>query len=263
MNDSIAPSKICKRCEQTLPATSEYFCKDKSRKDGLCSNCKKCNTAKVREWREANPEKAHENRRAYYDANRETALERSRAWAEANPERTRERKREWQQNNAERARETQRAWAQENLELVRERSRIWGKANPERARKNSTKWRKANPEYNRIKSSRRRAKKKSLLDTFTIQEWFACLEYFHHCCAACGCQLRDLFGEIEANADHWIPIASPDCLGTVKENMICLCNRCNSSKSAKDPEQWLTERFGKKKAKEILKRVKDYFESIA
>jgi hypothetical protein len=231
MNDSIAPSKICKRCEQTLPATSEYFCKDKSRKDGLCSNCKKCNTAKVREWREANPEKAHENRRAYYDANRE---------------RTRERKREWQQNNAERARETQRAWAQENLELVRERSRIWGKANPERARKNSTKWRKANPEYNRIKSSRRRAKKKSLLDTFTIQEWFACLEYFHHCCA-----------------DHWIPIASPDCLGTVKENMICLCNRCNSSKSAKDPEQWLTERFGKKKAKEILKRVKDYFESIA
>lgn len=260
MNDST--TKTCKKCGQAFPATFEYFHKDKSRRDGLCSNCKECNQKKTKEWREANPEKAHETRLAYYYANPEKARENARAWQQANPEKAQQRKRDWAKANSERAREQKSIWAQDNLEVVRERSRIWAKENPEKMRKNARAWRKANPEYQRIKGSRRRARKRALLDTFTTQEWFHCLEYFHHSCAACGCQLRDLFGDVEANADHWIPIASPDCLGTVKENMICLCNRCNSSKSAKEPEQWLTEKFGKRKAKVILKRVQDYFDSL-
>ena len=34
--------KRCSRCKQTLPATSEFFHKHNSRKDGLDPWCKKC-----------------------------------------------------------------------------------------------------------------------------------------------------------------------------------------------------------------------------
>ncbi len=34
---------------------------------------------------------------------------------------------------------------------------------------------------------------------------------------------------------------------------------CNQSKNDKDPEAWLLERFGARKAKAILKRINAYF----
>jgi len=48
--------------------------------------------------------------------------------------------------------------------------------------------------------------------------------------------------------------------------MIPLCHGlggCNNSKSDKDPEPWLTKRFGKRKAAVILKRIHAYFALVA
>jgi 5-methylcytosine-specific restriction endonuclease McrA len=118
----------------------------------------------------------------------------------------------------------------------------------------------ANLDKHRIGEQRRRARKRELPDTFTYEQWIACLEYHNYCCAVCGNQLRDLFGNIEPHADHWIPLIKPECPGTTPDNMICLCNKCNSSKSAAMPDVWLRRRFNTRKANEILKRVADYFE---
>jgi hypothetical protein len=65
--------------------------------------------------------------------------------------------------------------------------------------------------------------------------------------------------------DHWIPLASPDCPGTVPENIIPLCfgsGGCNNSKKAKDGYEWLLQRYGKRKACVILKRIQAYFEWV-
>lgn len=113
-----------------------------------------------------------------------------------------------------------------------------------------------------ISQSRRRARKLSLPDTFTTQEWLNCLEYFNHCCAVCGSQLRDLFGDTVPHADHWIPLASEECTGTVVTNMICLCNHCNLSKSATMPQEWLLRHYSYKKANQILGRIETYFDSV-
>ena len=123
-------------------------------------------------------------------------------------------------------------------------------------------YRQENPEKHRAKLQRRRARKRNLPNTFTGQQWERCLEYFNHCCAVCGIQLRDLFGNIEPHADHWIPLASEYCLGSVAENTVCLCNNCNLTKHAIMPTEWLERKFGKRKAKQILERIEAYFDWV-
>lgn len=114
----------------------------------------------------------------------------------------------------------------------------------------------------RVAKLRRRARKRQLPDTFTAAEWQMCLDYHYGCCAVCGQQLKDLFGDVVAHADHWIPLASPDCPGTVAANMICLCNACNQCKSSRMPMIWLTEFLGERKAKKKLAEIQAYFEWV-
>lgn len=115
-----------------------------------------------------------------------------------------------------------------------------------------------------VSQKRRSARKKELPNTFNNDDWLLCLEDWHYCCAVCGKQLRDLLGNIKPNADHWIPLnyKGADNPGTVPENMICLCNNCNSSKCDKMPEAWLVECFGKRKADKILDRIEFYFQVV-
>lgn len=93
------------------------------------------------------------------------------------------------------------------------------------------------------------------------QKRFA-LEYFNNCCAVCGHQLLDLFGDTKLHFDHWIPLSDPATPGTVVTNMIPLCGGkggCNNSKHARDPREWLTARYGKRRAQAIIDRIEAYF----
>jgi len=116
-------------------------------------------------------------------------------------------------------------------------------------------------ERHRANDQNYRARRLALPEAFSGHDWKHCIEYWHGCCATCGTQLRDLFGNIEPHADHWIPLSykGSDNPGSVPENMICLCNSCNHSKKNTMPETWLIKRFGKRKAAEILKRIEVYF----
>jgi hypothetical protein len=65
--------------------------------------------------------------------------------------------------------------------------------------------------------------------------------------------------------DHWIPLSSPGCPGTVATNMVPLCHGiggCNNSKCDRDPQGWLLEKFGERKALEILERIPAYFRQL-
>lgn len=150
----------------------------------------------------------------------------------------------------------------EHPEISHAKSLEWNKKNRDRANRATSEYHRRKPEIMRVIKQNRRARKLNLPNTFTSQEWNTCLGYFHYTCAVCGCQLRDLLGDVEPHADHWIPLSHPDCTGTVAVNMVCLCNACNQNKHAKLPEQWLTEKYGTKKAKIIIARVNTYFETI-
>jgi 5-methylcytosine-specific restriction endonuclease McrA len=239
MPHDTTPTKTCTICGQEFPATSEFFYSRKNATDNLRADCKSCTNLRNKKWQDTNQEYLREYRR-----------EQMRKRRKANPGIDKPFNKKWRENNKEHTREYNKNYLAANRDVILEKMR---------------KRKKENPERHRISERRRKARKRSLPDTFTVEQWFTCLEYFNHCCAVCGCQLRDLFGDVEPHADHWIPISykGDDNPGTVAENMVCLCKECNKSKTNKPPEQWLIEKFGRAKAKQILSRINEYFNHVS
>jgi hypothetical protein len=103
------------------------------------------------------------------------------------------------------------------------------------------------------------ARKRRLPNTFTAQDKRRALEYWGHRCAVCQ-RPAGLWHTIAV--DHWIPLASPDCPGTVRTNMVPLCHGtdgCNNRKYAKMPSVWLREFLSKKQAARKLEEIEYFF----
>lgn len=102
-----------------------------------------------------------------------------------------------------------------------------------------------------------------LPDGFSLEDWQQALDYFHGCCAVCGRQGKDLFGEIQITIDHWIPMSQGG--RNTPDNIIPLCygnGGCNSTKNKTMPETWLNKKFGRHKAKKILEKVEAFFDWV-
>lgn len=224
--DSIPP-KRCTQCGKEYPPTAEYFYSCKSRNHALTSQCKTCLKAKTQRHRDNDPELARTRSRI---ASQKYRLE--------HPEQARENSRigsqKWREKNIERSRETSRR-------VVKE-------------------WRLKNPLKKKINDQRRKAQKRSLPSTFTIRDWRRALDHFHGCCAYCQ-QPPSMFDMIpNLQQEHFKPITKGG--GYTPDNIIPACQTCNFNKKDKDVEIWLIERFGKREAKIILKRIQDYFNGL-
>lgn len=261
----------CRECEKAY--RREYRAKHVER-----------DQATQKAWKDANREHVNANRRAKHAKQAEHINQLKRTWYANNAERERERSREWYSANAEQCRElTRRSHAKNaaknnakmaeyranHKDYFRQKSleRYW--ANPVEsrlksklsARQNADKlkeYRKAHREDVRIRKQRRRARQRQLPDTFTTDDWQFALDYFHNCCAVCGRQLKDLFKSHTAAMDHWIPLTSPDCPGTISGNIVPLCqgvNGCNNSKGSAEPEVWLLSRFGERIGRKKLDSI--------
>lgn len=108
----------------------------------------------------------------------------------------------------------------------------------------------------------RRTRKEALPSGLTQSEWQRCLEYWSYRCAVCE---RPVGLWHTLAMDHWIPIANPNCPGTILGNVIPLCHGvdgCNNSKSDALPQEWLMRKLGKRKAAKKLAEIEAYFEFI-
>jgi len=233
--------KRCSRCRKEKPVA--MFSVETSNKDGRNYSCKECvSKYKSERWRRLHPEKVVEY--LPNDMKRCSKCRKVQPTDEFSPHKA------MPDGKQPRCKACRR----------QDRRRQYA-ANPESIRRQVKAYQGANPETMKAVRLRRKARKLALPDNLTSQDWLRCLEYWCYCCAVCGGQLRDLFGNVEPHADHWIPLSykGGDNPGTVPENMICLCNSCNLSKHDKPAEDWLIDRFGKKKAAIILKRIETYF----
>lgn len=169
-------------------------------------------------------------------------------YREQNREKRNEQCRDWYIKNREHHRKKHKEWREKNSESRNEKRRDWCRHNLERAR---------------TTNNRRKARKLTLPDALTHEQWQYALAYFNNCCAVCGRQLNGMFHR--PAADHWIPLSNPECPGTVAENIVPLChgqNGCNNAKHDRDPAEWLTETFGKRNAKKILAKIEFYFKHV-
>lgn len=232
-------------CENPQPI--ENFSWRNKDKGTRLAYCRMCVNTYQRNWRLKNPTKsrAYDARyRQNHPEDRKAAVSR---WREKNPERHRENKRRWARENRHHTRVWETRWANNNRDRLNKRARKWKLKNP-------------------TADARRRARKLGIPDAFTAADWQHALDYFKGCCAYCG-RPAGLWHVIAQ--DHFIPIASSSCPGSLPTNMLPACHTlkdgrggCNNAKSDKSPQEWLIDKFGPRKAKQILKRIQEYFDSL-
>lgn len=117
--------KRCSKCGEEKPHGE--FHKDKSKRDGLGSQCAACGAERRRQWVAENREKTNEANRRWYERNREKSLEASRRYYAENREALSEAHRRQYEENREAYRAAARRYREENRAYTRaadsERSR--------------------------------------------------------------------------------------------------------------------------------------------
>ena len=149
---------------------------------------------------------------------------------ETNREKVKAARKHYRENNPEKAKAAKKAF-----------SKRYRAANPEKARAHVKRWSEANPEKRRAREARRRAAKAGVVhvpyvdaEVFDRDDWY---------CQACGVKTnRDTPYKVNLlypTVDHIIPIDKQghDAL----YNLQTLCSRCNSSKRAKDNDEFMKE----------------------
>lgn len=268
--------KRCSQCQQIYPATTEYWWADQSRHDGLQPSCISCRRGNKRRFRRENPELAKQQDKKWRENNQEHVKAYRKVYNNLPHRKQRQKELNQTPEYKEKARlhRKEYQYRPEVIERRRERVRTPHYREYQRQHKRSDSYQEWQKEYNRrpeVRSRMRihirnyRARKRDLPDTFTLEDWERAQGYFNHCCAVCGRQLNSLFNDFTAAADHWIPLSHADCPGTIAVNIVPLCHGidgCNNSKSSRDAQEWLIEKFGKRRAKEILERIEAYFEWV-
>ena len=91
----VADSATCIGCNETKPA--KEFSKSTTKKNGLSSYCKDCDSIATSEWQKKFPEKSNEKGRAWYEANREKAIKQKKVYRDANKGKEAKRGKEWRE----------------------------------------------------------------------------------------------------------------------------------------------------------------------
>lgn len=218
--------KTCIKCGKTFPATTEYYYKHKTAKDGLMGVCKTCKN----EYNKNNPNNK-EHRKKYYEKNKEKTLDRCKEYREKNKEKIAAKRHEYYLKNKKR------------LDELNKENRI---KNKDKHNEYSKKWAKNNLEKMRISNHKRRARIKKLSSTLTSRQWEQIKKSFNYECAYCG-QVLPL------EQEHFIPITKQG--EYTHNNIIPACKSCNSSKCDKDFFEWYPrqEFYNTDKENKILK----------
>jgi 5-methylcytosine-specific restriction endonuclease McrA len=91
------------------------------------------------------------------------------------------------------------------------------------------------PDYRQrlpVKKARRRARKRGLPDTLTLEQWRDILDRHDHRCYYCGEEFTD---DNPLTLDHVVPVSQGG--GTTAANCRPCCYECNQRKGARTPAQ--------------------------
>lgn len=272
MDTPIIPQKTCTKCGLEFPATLEFFM---AHKGGLYSQCHDCRRLSKRESHVRNREHNNERTAKWADENRDYKREMDRAYYVEHSEVIKERVKQWRIDNPNSRKQAYwenpsmyRAYSRKhyakNPEPYKANAKAWRSKNRERHNELNREWDKSHPESARRKSAKRRAIKRQAITRWTTTDERHALEYFDYKCAICGKSIG-LWSMLVF--DHWIPMAGGG--NNTPDNLVPICHSkkdgqgtCNESKADRNPADWLTERYGKRKAKTILARIQAYFDSL-
>lgn len=234
----------CPRCLRHLSVAA--FHKNKSKKNGLQTNCKECKQAIHLEYRERHPyprktplpdktltkkEKDH----LYYIAHRDEIIARVREYSANNKEKISDKGRNYRQRNLERLKAYRRRWYVDNREKSKDYSRAYYQSHKEEHAEYGREWRKNNPEKVRVigraSMNRRRALLMSAEGQYTAKDAKAQYERQKGQCYWC-----DKYVGSRYDLDHIVPLTRGG--SNYPDNIVVACPHCNRSRRNKLPHEW-------------------------
>jgi len=239
-------TKICKKCKREFPATDEYFPKQKTCKGGLRNKCKICKSEYERQYHIDNAEHLREYSKQHYIEHKDRHLEYRKQYHKEHREEINQKKKVFYEKHKEEAAQYKKQYHEKNRELNLYKSKQYREKNNEKVLKKHREWVQNNPEKTRNMGAMRRSRKMQLPATLTIQQWQIIKDYFNNKCAYCG-------KEKPLTQDHFVALSKGGAY--THNNIVCACATCNSSKQARDFEEWYPKQkfYSKKREKAILK----------
>jgi len=239
-------TKICSKCGEEKPATTEYFGKMKSSKDGLRGQCKVCISEYLKQYRKKNKESIQQYKKQWHQENKEYIKEYSKQYRQENKDSIKEYSKQYYkqyyEENKEYYREYNKQYRQENKEYIKEYikeySKQYRKENKESIQQYNKQYRQENKESRRQHYKTYKARKRLLPATLTIKQWQQIKDDFNNECAYCGMteeEHRKRFNE-PLHQEHFIPLSEGG--EYTHNNIIPACRSCNCSKQDTDFFEW-------------------------
>jgi 5-methylcytosine-specific restriction endonuclease McrA len=147
-------------------------------------------------------------------------------------ERKRAIKKAWYAKKQEYAKQYSRDWNAKNIERKRKAGRAWYRANAESVKATVRAWCKDNPEHANALYRARRARQRNALGMHTAEDVLRLYELQQGKCACCRKQLNKQY-----HVDHIIPLIKGGTNDVL--NLQLLCISCNTSKSDRDPLEFM------------------------
>jgi len=189
--------------------------------------------------------KKAERNHAWYLANKERVLALHKEWLATHSEQVAATAREYHAKHKDQLRaynaayaiehkkELSELWAREYREHIdekREYNAAYNAAHKEKA----SAYRREHRKELTLREAKRRAQKYGntpVSELLTEAQWRDVLDQYHHRCAYCGRKVAEL------TIDHVVPLSRGGKHSA--SNVVPACQHCNSSKSAKTPEEWV------------------------
>jgi len=210
----IMDKKKCNKCKVEYLMSAEYFHRDKGKRDGFSTICKKCR----KEYKEQNKEKIRvyqrEYHEKYYKENQQEIMSRSNKYYE---------------NNREHVITRVSGYYYENKDEILIKSREYTKANREKVLEGKRRYHQENKDKHRVWRMNRKARVRNLPNDFKVRDQRRVLQHFEGACCLTG-----IVGDI--HMDHVLPLNRGG--GTVVGNMVPLNNKLNRSKSDSNLFEW-------------------------
>lgn len=244
--------KVCKCCG--IEKSFNDFYKNNAANDGLTYDCKSCRKQKNEKYRSAHKKeskprmqgfrKLPDNMRKcgtckeikpstdfYTDSKRASGV--SNSCKKCTSDYHRKRRKE----KGEELLDVRRRWREDNRDNLRIQDKVYREKYADRRN---------------LSEARRRARKKSLPDTLTEKDYKGIIDFFDG-----KCSISD---EPFEHMDHFIPL-NCEVVGTVKENIIPLSSRLNTSKRDRNPFEW-AETYLSDAEKDNFKKVVQYLAQL-
>ncbi len=210
--------KYCSKCEQFLPATPEFFSRNKRTKDGFHALCKVCDSARGKAYRESH----QEQKQAYEKQRQPQKTERMRLYRQT--EKNKAYRKQWQIR-----------YNQEHREERKERDKQYHELHKEEVNIRRRQFRKDHPEVltgiDRAHKHKRKALKRASKGNYTPQQLQEQYQRQKGKCYYCKTKVGKVW-----HADHVIPLnrgGSNDI-----HNIVVACPDCNMHKHDKLPHEW-------------------------